>query len=206
MLIIICYFVVVVALLFVFGSSFSSETVTDISRRPRRGRHCAGRTASSVRISGRRCCCVSLDVLFPLSYIVSFVSSVIFCALPRLAECKRISLAALSGRRPSSRRDTQTAGPSLDAAADIFELCSKSLTLATPTSFTTRPIMQACWLSLLHRFGNRCKHHCSRLLAIFCGGMSGGYGLLARNISICLLNTSIMVCSCGWSRFTMSAM
>ena len=32
------------------------------------------------------------------------------------------------------------------------------------------------------------------------------YGLLARNISICLLNTSIMVCSCGWSRFTMSAM
>jgi hypothetical protein len=53
----------------------------------------------------------------------------------------------------------------------IFELCSKSLTLATPTSFTTRPIMQACWLSLLHRFGNRCKHHCSRLLAIFCGGI-----------------------------------
>ena len=32
------------------------------------------------------------------------------------------------------------------------------------------------------------------------------YGLLTRNISICLLNTSIMVCSCGWSRFTMSAM
>ena len=38
-------------------------------------------------------------------------------------------------------------------------------------------------------------------------GISGGnYGLLARNIAICLLNTSIICCSWGWLRFTMSAM
>ena len=62
----------------------------------------------------------------------------------------------------------------LDVSADIFDLWSKSLTLATPTSFTTRPIMQACWLSLLHRFGRMSKLFCSRLLAIFCVGNVGG--------------------------------
>jgi hypothetical protein len=91
----------------------------------------------------------------------------LFVLLFSIPETKRIRPTPFPSREEGGKA---TAGPSLDVSADIFDLWSKSLTLATPTSFTTRPIMQACWLSLLHRFGRMSKLFCSRLLAIFCRG------------------------------------
>ena len=54
---------------------------------------------------------------------------------------------------------------------------------------------------------NHRAHPFGCLGGYFSMGISiGNYGLLARNIAICLLNTSIICCSWGWLRFTMSAM
>ena len=63
-------------------------------------------------------------------------------------------------------------------------------------------------MTILETNGYKAPRHPSGCLGgYFSEGISGGiYGLLARNIAICLLNTSIICCSWGWLRFTMSAM